>query len=102
MYYTRTLAPLVGDEDVLLAAIGDGTPGTRTKIYRSLDRGATWADTLLHTVPNSTFWAIGTHAADPQLLFAGSNLTCIDNLILRLKQTCQLFRINAHTYQLVY
>ncbi len=72
MYYTRTLTPLEGDADVLLAAIGDGTPGTRTKIYRSLDRGATWASALLHAVPNSTFWALGTHAADPGLVFAGT------------------------------
>lgn len=72
MYYTRTLAALEGGEEVLLAAIGDGTPGTRTKLYRSLDRGASWSDTVLHHVPNSTFWAIGTHAADPQLLFAGT------------------------------
>lgn len=72
MYYTRTLAPLPGADDVLLAAIGDGTPGTRSKIYRSLDRGASWAETVLHATPNSTFWALGSHAADPQLLFAGT------------------------------
>ncbi|MDR6428073.1 photosystem II stability/assembly factor-like uncharacterized protein [Variovorax paradoxus] len=72
MYYTRTLAPLEGAEDVLLVAIGDGTPGTRTQIYRSLDRGATWSAALLHAVPNSTFWALGTHAADPQFVLAGT------------------------------
>lgn len=72
MYYTRTLVPLNGDQDVLLVAIGDGTPGTRTQIYRSLDRGATWTSALMHAVPNSTFWAIGTHAADPNLVFAGT------------------------------
>jgi photosystem II stability/assembly factor-like uncharacterized protein len=72
MYYTRTLTALEGGQEVLLAAIGDGTPGTRTKIYRSLDRGASWSDTLMHQVPNSTFWALGTHAADAQLLFAGT------------------------------
>lgn len=72
MYYTRTVQRLAGDPDTLLIAIGDGTPGTRTRIYRSADRGRTWAATLLHTPPNSTFWAFGTHAADAQLVFAGT------------------------------
>lgn len=72
MYYTRTLVPVQGEEDALLVAIGDGTPGTRTRIYRSLDRGATWVATLQHAVPNSTFWAFGTHASDGNLIFAGT------------------------------
>ena len=73
MYYTRALTPLEeGEEDVLLVAIGDGTPGTRTRIYRSLDRGVSWTAPLMHAVPNSTFWAMGTHAADTSLIFAGT------------------------------
>jgi photosystem II stability/assembly factor-like uncharacterized protein len=71
MYYTRTVQPLPGG-DTLMLAIGDGTPGTRTKLYRSVDRGETWATSILHTTPNSTFWAFGAHAADPRLLFAGT------------------------------
>ena len=71
MYYTRTVQPLPGS-DVLMLAIGDGTPGTRSKLYRSVDRGATWTPALLHAAPNSTFWAFGVHAADPVLLFAGT------------------------------
>lgn len=72
MYYTRSVTPLLGDGDDLLAAIGDGTPGTRTRIYRSTDRGNTWSGGLFHTPPNSTFWAIGLHATDPALVFAGT------------------------------
>ncbi|MGJ7530630.1 WD40/YVTN/BNR-like repeat-containing protein [Variovorax sp. GB1P17] len=72
MYYTRTVVRLEGDQDVLLVAVGDGTPGTQTHIWRSEDRGISWADTLLHARPNSTFWALGTHPADPQLVFAGT------------------------------
>ncbi|MBL0422922.1 glycosyl hydrolase [Ramlibacter sp. AW1] len=72
MYYTRTVQPLPGDADTLLIAIGDGTPGTRSRIYRSTDRGATWTPSVLHTAPNSTFWAFGAHASDPALLFAGT------------------------------
>lgn len=72
MYYTRSITPLLGDGDGLLAAIGDGTPGTRTRIYHSADRGATWRGAVFHTTPNSTFWAFGMHAANPQLIFAGT------------------------------
>lgn len=72
MYYTRTVQPLAGDPDALLIAIGDGTPGTRSRIYRSTDRGASWAPSLLHAPPNSTFWAFGVHACDPSLVFAGT------------------------------
>jgi photosystem II stability/assembly factor-like uncharacterized protein len=72
MYYTRTIQALPGSDDVLLLAIGDGTPGCRTRIYRSEDRGRHWTPALLHSVPNSTFWAFGVHAADPSLVFAGT------------------------------
>lgn len=75
MYYTRTVQPLAdpaGSAGHLLLAIGDGTPGTRTMLYRSADGGATWAATHLATPPNSTFWGIGVHPADPDLLFAGT------------------------------
>ncbi len=72
MYYTRSVLPIEGNPDVLLIAIGDGTPGARSKIYRSEDRGATWTPSLLHTAPNSTFWAFGSHAADPDLVFSGT------------------------------
>ena len=72
MYYTRTAQPLVGSPDHLLIAIGDGTPGTRSQIYRSEDRGATWLPSVQHTPPNSTYWAFGVHASDPALIFAGT------------------------------
>lgn len=71
MYYTRTVQPLPGGDSLMLA-IGDGTPGTRSKIYRSVDRGTTWTPALLHAAPNSTVWAFGVHAADPALVFAGT------------------------------
>lgn len=72
MYYTRTVQQVDAQGMELLLAIGDGTPGTRTKIYRSDDRGNTWAPALLHTAPNSTVWTFGTHASDRALVFAGT------------------------------
>lgn len=72
LYYTRTVQPICGSSDRLLIAMGDGTPGTRSRIYHSEDRGATWEASILHTAPNSTVWAFGTHPADPGLIFAGT------------------------------
>lgn len=72
MYYTRTVMQLAGQPDTLLIAIGDGTPGNRSQIYRSQDRGASWVSALLHTPPNSTVWAFGSHVSDPSLVFAGT------------------------------
>ncbi|MYN14428.1 glycosyl hydrolase [Pusillimonas sp. TS35] len=72
MYYTRTVQPLGDGEQALMLAIGDGTPGTRSKLYRSTDRGASWTPATLHTQPNSTFWAFGVHASEPTLVFAGT------------------------------
>jgi len=72
MYYTRTVQPLADNSGELMLAIGDGTPGTRSVLYRSADRGANWTASTLGSPPNSTFWAFGVHAADPTLLFAGT------------------------------
>lgn len=72
MYYTRTVQLVDPQGEAMLLAIGDGTPGTRSRIYRSGDRGASWAPAILHTAPNSTVWAFGAHASDPSLLFAGT------------------------------
>lgn len=72
LYYTRTVAQLPKPGGDLLMAIGDGTPGSRTRIYRSEDRGWEWGATELASEPNSTFWAFGLHAAKPDLIYAGT------------------------------
>lgn len=72
LYYTRTVMPLPASATDLLMAIGDGTPGHVTRLYRSTDRGYHWTETTLDTAPNSCFWAIGGHGADPQRLYAGT------------------------------
>jgi photosystem II stability/assembly factor-like uncharacterized protein len=72
LYYTRTVMPIPGSERELLLAIGDGTPGFKTRLCRSTDRGHTWTETELETAPNSTFWALGSHPANPDLVYAGT------------------------------
>lgn len=72
LYYTRTVTQLPSSEGDLLMAVGDGTPGSRTRIYRSADRGYEWTQMSLASVPNSTFWALGVNAASPGLVFAGT------------------------------
>jgi photosystem II stability/assembly factor-like uncharacterized protein len=72
MYYTRCAVPLADDPATVLLAVGDGTPGTRSALYRSTDGGTGWSPAYLEQPPNSTFWVIGTHPADPRLVFAGT------------------------------
>ncbi|MEO8057012.1 MAG: glycosyl hydrolase [Burkholderiales bacterium] len=72
LYYTRTVMPVPGADGALVMAVGDGTPGYKTRLYRSTDRGYQWSETELGEAPNSTFWALGSHAADPSRLYAGT------------------------------
>ncbi|MCX4163600.1 MULTISPECIES: sialidase family protein [Paraburkholderia] len=72
LYYTRTATQVPRPDGDLLMAIGDGTPGSRTRIYRSANRGYEWGEMVLATPPNSTFWAFGVNAAQPDLVYAGT------------------------------
>lgn len=72
LYYTRTVMPVPKSDGELVMAIGDGTPGFKTRLYLSSDRGRNWVETELDVAPNSTFWALGSHAADPTRLYAGT------------------------------
>jgi len=71
LYYTRTVLQICGS-DRLVLAMGDGTPGFKTRLYRSNDRAISWQESEIEVPPNSTFWALGSHAADPKLLYAGT------------------------------
>ena len=71
IYYTRLTARLPGS-NALLLGIGDATPGTRTRIFRSDDLASSWSEATLDVPANSTTWAFGTHPADPDLVFAGT------------------------------
>lgn len=71
IYYTRLVTRLPGS-DALLLGIGDGTPGTETRIFRSDDLARTWQPAELDTPANSTVWAFGVHDAAPDVVFAGT------------------------------
>jgi photosystem II stability/assembly factor-like uncharacterized protein len=71
IYYTRLVARVPGTNSVLLG-IGDGTPGTKTRVLRSDDLAQTWTESTFDTPANSTVWAFGTHPDDPDLVFAGT------------------------------
>jgi len=72
IYYSRVLSPKPGSDHDLFMGIGDGTPGSTSLFLRSKDRGMTWTNAPFPVQPNSTIWAIGTNAADPNLLLAGT------------------------------
>jgi len=71
IYYTRLVTKLPGGSSLLLG-IGDGTPGTETRIFRSDDLAQTWQQSTLDVPAGSTVWAFGVHDADPDLVFAGT------------------------------
>ena len=71
IYYTRLVKQIPGTNELLLG-IGDATPGTMTKIFRSADLAQTWQEASLDVPANSTVWAFGVHPADARLAFAGT------------------------------
>ena len=71
IYYTRLVARIPNSNSLLLG-IGDGTPGTTTRIFRSDDLAATWSEATLDVPASSTVWGFGTHPSEPNLVFAGT------------------------------
>jgi photosystem II stability/assembly factor-like uncharacterized protein len=71
IYYTR-LVTRIPNSNSLLLGIGDATPGTTTRIFRSDDLAATWDEATLDVPATSTVWGFGTHHSDPDLVFAGT------------------------------
>jgi photosystem II stability/assembly factor-like uncharacterized protein len=72
IYYSRVLLSKPGTSTELLMGIGDGTPGTTSLLLRSADRGQSWVPAPFPIQPNSCLWALGAHAADPNLILAGT------------------------------
>ena len=70
--YPRGIMVQPGMPNVIFVTIGDSTPGRTGAIMRSKDTGKTWANLPLPVQPNTAMWAVNSHPADPQLLYAGS------------------------------
>ena len=69
--YSRIAQVQPGSNHVFLG-VGDGTPGTTTRIWRSSDLGETWESIVLNQHANSCAWAFASHPADPDKLFFGT------------------------------
>jgi photosystem II stability/assembly factor-like uncharacterized protein len=72
--YTRTIVQRADRDGVVFLTNGNGPPGTGGKLFRSRDRGARWESVDLPVEPESSMYFMATNAADPQLIFAATNL----------------------------
>ncbi len=72
--YTRGLKPRADLNGTVFLCNGDGPPGSCGRLLRSRDWGETWEDAMLPEPANSTPWTVATNEADPNLLFACTNL----------------------------
>ena len=72
--YTRGLKPRANLDGTVFLCNGDGPPGSQGRLLRSRDWGETWEDAQLPEPTNSTPWTVATNDADPNLLFACTNL----------------------------
>lgn len=67
--YWRSIKHGADQGDVVLASVGDKPSGEAGVLLISHDRGDTWQRASLSDPVNSTIWSIGTHPANPSLLF---------------------------------
>ena len=72
--YTRGIKPRANLDGTVFLCNGDGPPGSQGRLLRSLDWGETWQDVHLPAPTNSTPWTVATNDADPNVLFACTNL----------------------------
>jgi photosystem II stability/assembly factor-like uncharacterized protein len=72
--YMRAVEPRADGSGVVFLCNGDGPPGSCGRLLRSRDFGESFEDALLPGPLNSTPWHVATHASDPDLLFACTNL----------------------------
>jgi photosystem II stability/assembly factor-like uncharacterized protein len=72
--YTRTIMQRADRSDVVFLTNGNGPPGTNGKLFRSRDHGARWNNVDLPVEPESSMYFMATNPADPQLVFAATNL----------------------------
>jgi hypothetical protein len=72
--YTRSVVPRADGSGVVFLTNGNGPPGNDGFLLRSRDYGRTWENAKLPGPIESTVWCVATNAADPMLIFVGTNL----------------------------
>jgi photosystem II stability/assembly factor-like uncharacterized protein len=72
--YCRAIVARPDEPSTVFLTNGNGPPGSTGRLLRSRDGGRTWSDVALPGPLNSTPWCIAVHPADPQLVFACTNL----------------------------
>ncbi len=72
--YTRSIVSKADQRDTLLLTNGNGAPGTKGRLFRSVDVGRTWQDVRLPGSVESSVYFLATHRADPNLVFAAATL----------------------------
>ena len=70
--YFRSLKQPAENSDTVIASVGDKPSGEAGNLLISRDFGETWSLCELSHPANSTFWSIGTNAADTDLLFVAT------------------------------
>lgn len=70
--YFRSLKQPAPNSDVVIASVGDKPSGEAGDLLISRDFGESWTVCDLSAPANSTFWSIGTNAADESLLFVAT------------------------------
>jgi photosystem II stability/assembly factor-like uncharacterized protein len=70
--YPRGITVQPDNPKVVLATIGDTTPGRIGGVMRSKDTGKTWESLSLPVQPNTAMWVANIQPFDSKVVFAGS------------------------------
>ena len=70
--YPRGIMVQPDNPKVVLATIGDTTPGRIGAVMRSKDTGKTWENLSLPVQPNTAMWVANIQPFDSKVVFAGS------------------------------
>jgi len=72
--YVRTIVQRPDQAGPVFLTNGNGPPGTSGKLFRSRDNGARWENVALPVRLESSLYFMAANPADPNLIFAATNL----------------------------
>lgn len=72
--YVRSIVEREDRSGVAFVTNGNGPPGTDGRLFRTRDHGAHWEAVAFPVPVESSLYFMATHPADPQLIFAVTNL----------------------------